>query len=188
MQEREGNLNDGNRAAEIRLSFQTPDQIFIQYTPVPSLEKELSPATEEYLVDMVRDIPVHIPVRIALHVPAPVAAFPEILAVPSAIRDHFHYRIAVADRQYRHMLRFGKRSFLIAIAILALAMFVSQAIVMHFGELLYIVMIAEGATVVSWVALWAPASILVLELWPIREKRRIFQKIAGSEIVIVAEP
>lgn len=188
MQERRESLHAGDGTTDIGISLGTPDQIFTPFTPVPSLARELTPATEEYLVDMFRDMTGRTPIRISLRMPAAVAALPESLAVPEAIRNHFRYRMTVADRQYRQMLRFGKRSFVIALMVLAVAMFVSRAIFMYFDELLYVVMIAEGATVVGWVALWAPASILVLELWPNRETRRIFEKIADAEIIIVPEP
>jgi len=187
MQERRESFHTKDGNTDIGMSLKTPDQIFLPFTPVPSLARELTPATEEYLVDMFRDIPQRTTVRITLHMPAPVAALPESLALSGAIQAHFRYRMTVADRQYRQMLRFAKRSFVIALVVLAVAMFVSRAIFMYFDELLYVVMIAEGVTVVSWVAMWAPVSVLVLELWPNREIWRLYEKIAESEIIVVPE-
>jgi hypothetical protein len=169
---------------EIVIPLSSPEQIFNPYSPVPFNEKELTTATEEYLVETIRDFPGKTRFRVVFRMPPAAAELPESRAIPEAIRSHFRYRMLAADRRYRQVVRYGKKCLVIALCVLALSTFVSRAIYMYFDELLPVVMIADGITIVGWVAMWAPASVLVLELWPIREIRRIYERIISMEIVV----
>lgn len=66
----------------------------------------------------------------------------------------------------------------------AVTTFISHAILM-FGETLPCQMLSDATSIIGWVAMWAPATVLLLELWPVLETKKIYEKISGSEIVIV---
>ena len=176
---------NGKIILEVRLS--SPDQIFNPYSPVPFIGHELNSATEDYIVETVRDFPDTAAFRIVLCVPAAIAGSPACQALPGAIRDHFRYRMLSLDRRYRQWIRFGTKSFVIALVVLALATYVSHAI-LEFSETMPAQMVSDGATVVGWVALWAPATVLLLELWPVRETKRLYERIVSMEIVVVPAP
>jgi hypothetical protein len=175
-------IENGTILLEINLS--SPDQILNPFSPVPFDEQELTSAAEEYIVETVRDFPDNARFRMVLHLPASIIDSPECRALPDAIRNHFRYEMLVLDRRYRQWIRFGKKTLIIGICILALATFVSRAI-LQFGETLPVMMISDGSTIIGWVAMWAPATVLLLELWPIRETKKLYEKIATTEIVFV---
>jgi hypothetical protein len=54
-----------------------------------------------------------------------------------------------------------------------------------FGETLPLQMISDGAVIIGWVAAWPSASVFLLELWPVRNARRLYERIAAMEIVLV---
>jgi hypothetical protein len=178
-------MENGKIQLEIRLS--SPGEILNPFSPVPFNEQGLTSEVEEYIVETVRDFPANAPFRIVLRMPSSISDSPECQALPEVIRHHFRYEMLVLDRRYRQWIRFGKKSLVIGLLVLALATFLSRAI-LQFGETLPVMMIADGATICGWVAMWAPATVLLAELWPIRETRRIYEKIVGTEIVIVPSP
>lgn len=178
-------MENGKILLEIRLS--SPDQIFNPYSPVPFIEHELNAATEDYIVETVRDFPDKAAFRIVLRVPAAIADSPACQALPDAIRDHFRYKMLAHDRRYRQWIRFGKKSFIIALVVLALATYVSHAI-LEFSVTLPAQMVSDGFSIVGWVAMWAPATVLLLELWPVRETKRLCERIVSAEIVVAPEP
>ncbi len=47
MQERRESFHTKDGNTDIGMSLKTPDQIFLPFTPGPSLARELTPATEE---------------------------------------------------------------------------------------------------------------------------------------------
>jgi hypothetical protein len=175
-------VENGKILLEIRLK--SPDQILNPFSPVPFDEQELTSAAEEYIVETVRDFPDNAEFRIVLRMPAAIIDSPECRALPEAIRNHFRYEMLVLDRRYRQWIRFGKKSLFVGFIILALSTYVSRAILM-FGETLPLAMISDGATICGWAAMWAPATVLLAELWPIRETRHIYDKIVKTEFVLV---
>jgi len=175
-------VENGKILLEIKLT--SPDQILNPFSPVPFDEQELTSAAEEYLVETVRDFPDKAQFKIVLRLPASVIDSPECRALPDAIRNHFRYEMLVLDRRYRQWIRFGKKTLVLGLVVLALATFVSRAI-LQFGESMPVMMISDGSTIVGWVAMWAPATVILLELWPILETKKLYEKIATSEIVFV---
>ncbi|MFA6362243.1 hypothetical protein [Methanoregula sp.] len=178
-------MENGKILLEIRLS--SPDQIFTPYSPIPFNEHELNSVTEDYIVETVRDFPEKAEFRIVLRVPAAIARSPACQVLPDAIRNHFRYRMLALDRRYRQWIRFGKKTLVIAIVVLALATYVSHAI-LEFSETLPAQMVSDGASIVGWVAMWAPATVLLLELWPVRETKRLYERIISMEIVVAPAP
>ena len=45
--------------------------------------------------------------------------------------------------------------------------------------------VSESLTVFAWVAMWRPAELLLYEHWPVRRKRRLAQRLAQAEVVLV---
>jgi hypothetical protein len=135
-------------------------------------------------VETVRDFPDNAQFRIVLRMPKTIIDTPECRALPDAIRNHFRYEMLVLDRWYRQWIRFGKKSLVVGFIILAISTYVSRAVLM-FGEILPLAMISDGATILGWAARWAPATVLLAELWPIRETRHIYDKIVKTEIIVV---
>lgn len=175
-------VENGKILLEIRLM--SPDQILNPFSPVPFDEQELTSAAEEYIVETVRDFPDNAEFRIVLRMPAAIVDSHECRALPEAIRNHFRYEMLVLDRRHRQWIRFGKKSLFVGFIILAISTYVSRAVLM-FGETLPLAMISDGATILGWAAMWAPATVLLAELWPIRETRHIYDKIVKTEIVLV---
>jgi hypothetical protein len=179
-------IADGKVLIEIRLS--DPGQIFTDYSPVPFNPDELTASTEEYLTTTVRDFPAGTQFRIIFRMPRDVAQIPESRKIPEQVRTHYRYCSLMLDRQYRQWIRFGKRYAVFALIALAVCTFVSRAVVMRYGELLPVMMIADGFTIFGWAAVWAPATVLLHELWPIRDLRRTYETIIASEIIVLPEP
>lgn len=179
------NVEDGKILLELVLS--SPEQILNPFSPVPFDEQELTGAAEEYIVETVRDFPDNAQFRIVLRMPVSQIDSPVSRALPEAIRNHFRYEMLVADRRFRQWIKYGKKSMFIAVCILTLSIFISRAI-LQFGESLPVILISDGITICGWVAMWAPATVLLYELWPIRETRKIYEKITRMEIVVEKSP
>jgi hypothetical protein len=44
---------------------------------------------------------------------------------------------------------------------------------------------ADAFLIIGWVAMWEPVTVLLYELWPILQMKKVYQKISGMEIDIV---
>lgn len=80
-----------------------------------------------------------------------------------------------------------KKYALIALVVLAICTFVSRAVVMRYREMLPVVMVSDAFTPCGWAAVWAPATVILHELWPISDLRQSYQAIIDSEIEVLSD-
>ena len=45
----------------------------------------------------------------------------------------------------------------------------------------------EGLIILGWVANWRPVEIFLYDWWPIARRRRLYRRLAGARVQVVAE-
>lgn len=127
------------------------------------------------------------PFRIVFSLPGDRIGMPESRDIPDNVRMHYQYASLVFERRYREWIRLGKKYTVLALVLLAVCSFLSQAGVMNFGETLPVKMVSDELTILGWAAVWAPATVLLEELWPIRNQKKMYEAVIAAEIVVQRE-
>lgn len=174
---------DGKLLIEIKLS--SIMQLFNSFDPAPFHEKELDIAAEHYIVDTVKDFPAKTRFRIAIYLPADVADTERAKKIPHAIQNHFRYKMMVQDRKFRLRFRHGRTTLLIGLTFLAIALIARQLISASLSNPFLGQLLADALLVVGWAAMWEPITVLLYELWPIIQLKRIYERISRMEIDIL---
>ena len=174
---------DGKLLIEIKLS--SIMQLFNSFDPAPFHEKELDIAAEHYIVDTVKDFPAKTRFRIAIYLPADVADTERAKKIPHAIQNHFRYKMMVQDRKFRLRFRHGRTTLLIGLTFLAIALIARQLISASLSNPFLGQLLADALLVVGWAAMWEPITVLLYELWPIIQMKRIYERISRMEIDIL---
>ena len=73
---------------------------------------------------------------------------------------------------------------LIGLSFLTIALFARQ-MVSHMNYLAAQIF-ADALLIFGWAAMWEPITVLLYELWPILQMKKVYQKISGMEIDIVS--
>lgn len=170
---------------EIKLS--SIMQIFNSFDPAPFHEKELDTAAEHYIVDTVRDFSVKTKFKIIIYLPKELAESEQAQKIRPAIQHHFEYRAMTADRKYRSHFRHGRSTMLIGLSFLTIAL-VARQMVSHLNNQLLAQIFADALLIIGWAAMWEPITVMLYELWPILQTKKVYQKISGMEIDIVSAP
>jgi hypothetical protein len=173
----------GKILIEIKLS--SIMQLFNSFDPAPFHEKELDSAAEHYIVDTVKDFPAKTEFRIAIYLPADIADSERAKKIPHAIQNHFRYKMMVQDRKFRLRFRHGRSTLLIGLSFLAIALLARQLISAYMSSHLLGQLLADALLVVGWAAMWEPITVLLYELWPIIQQKRIYERISHMEIEIL---
>jgi len=174
---------DGRILIEMKLSSVV--QLFNSFDPAPFHEKELDTAAEHYIVDTVRDFPSKTQFRIVIHLPSGIDCCTEAKKIPEAIRAHFEYKMLVQDRKFREKFRHGRWTLLIGLTFLAIALIARQVVSAYLADNHLLAQIfADALLIIGWAAMWEPVTILLYELWPIIQLKRIYEKISRMEIEI----
>ncbi len=172
------------RRSEIAIRVRSIGQLFNSFDPSPFNEKDLDNDAEEHIVGWARELPRDARFAIVVHLPPEEAAAPEAAAIPAAFAHYFTERAQVFERDQRELFRIGRYSLAIGIVVLALCLAASQFLaplipnpaLSRIGE--------ESLILLGWVANWRPIEIYLYDWWPIRRRRRLYQRIAAAEVIV----
>jgi hypothetical protein len=183
MTEIESHYRTENGSILIEMRLRTVMQIFNSLDPSPFHEKDLDPDAEAYITEIVQDFPLAQPMKIIIHLPCRETEREEAATLEMAIRNHYNYLEASAARELRLKFRQGRVSLAIGIAFL-LVMGVISTVISPYTHSGFAAWVAGGLLIVSWVAMWEPINIFLYLWWPIRRKRRIYEKISRMKVEV----
>jgi len=157
-------------------------QLFNTFDPAPFREKDLEPSAETYIVDAVQELPLSTPISLILYLPESACTTEAVSSVPVAIHNYFSYRADITAKELRFTLQQGRIALLIGLVFLFLCIAAQQLIATLGKTGLMWSIIEEGFLISGWVAMWRPIDIFLYQWWPIRRRRRIYEKLAQVQV------
>ena len=133
----------------------------------PLAAPHLHPEVAAMLLSKADQAPRRAALRVAFSVPA--ADLGRTQEVHAATVAQFTRAQEEAQRQLHSIFRNGR----VAAATGLLFIIVLKAI-------------SESLTIFAWVAMWRPAELLLYEHWPVRRRRRLAQRLAQAEVILVS--
>ena len=176
---------DGKILIEIKLS--SIIQLFNSFDPAPFHEKELDTAAEHYIVDTVDDFSQKTQFKIVIYLPPDLAVSDRAKKIAPAIQKHFHYKTLVAERKFRSRLKYGRFALLVGLSFLFFSL-VTGEYLLSVTTSIVTQLIATALLVTGWAAMWEPVTVLLYELWPLMQMKKIYRKISTTEIDILPIP
>jgi hypothetical protein len=173
---------DGRILIEIKLS--TIKQLFNSFDPAPFHEKELDRDAENYIVEIVKDFPAKTEFKILIHLPPELVGSEDAQHLIPAIHHHFEYKVLTADRKFRARFRHGRGTMLIGLSFLTIALLARQ-VVSTFNNHILATLFADALLIIGWAAMWEPVTVILYELWPIIQQKKVYEKISTMEIQIL---
>ncbi|MBN9279270.1 MAG: hypothetical protein J0I57_16795 [Hyphomicrobium sp.] len=170
------------REAVVEVRIRELGQIFNSLDPSPFTERDLDDEAEAYIVGWAREVDTGAPFRIVVHLPEGEVRSARERGLESAIGNYFTYRAGMLERDMRDLLRVGRWSLGIGIAVLAVCMGLSQTLRTAFPHSALSQLLAEGIIIFGWVANWRPAEIFLYDIWAIRRRVDLYHRLAKAQI------
>ena len=169
--------------ASIEIQVEKISQLFDSLDPSPFSRRDLAARAEDYIVGWARELPSRQPVEIVVHLPASEANSLAAGQLGVAFHNYFLDRAEHAGLELKDLLRIGRLSLLIGMAVLAGSLLVGVALQKLFEGVFGQYWI-EGLIILGWVALWRPMEIFLYEWWPILRERNLYRHLATAEVVV----
>lgn len=157
-------------------------QLFHTLDPFPFREKDLDREAEEYIVGWARELPANRPFRIVVHFPQDEDQIRAAGELREAFGRYFAGRAAVIQGDLNELLRIGRRSLSIGVAILFVCLFSAQFVAGYLGDLPFRRIIEESFLILGWVANWRPLEIFLYDWWPIAHRRDLYRRLSAAAI------
>ncbi len=162
-------------------------QLLSRIDPSPVRDRDLDPGVEAFIVSWGREVPLNAELRLVVELGQP-ASEDEVAQLREAMHRYFENRAAVTRRSLRDLLRRGRTSLLIGVAVLGLVLTASRVI----GRLLppesTLAFLRESLVIGGWVAMWRPIEIFLYDWWPIRDEARLYDRLAEMQVEVRPAP
>lgn len=168
----------------IEIKLETVRQLFNTFDPDPFPEKDIDRDAEEYIVGATGELHLNTPAKLVFRLPASEHDENTTEDITQGIRHYFSYRAEIARRELVRTLKNGRMAMFIGLGFLILCIIMQQTISSLGKSGLLWTIIEEGFLISGWVAMWHPIDIFLYQWWPIRRKRRIYEKIASMPIEV----
>jgi hypothetical protein len=172
-------------AGTIRVRVRELRQLFDTLDPAPFLERDLDERMAEYVESSAAEMPRRLPLRLVVHVPAEQIQPGQQETVRTAVIRHYQHQLDLARQRFRRMMREGRLSLVIGIAVLAACMLIADAASESRWRALRV--LGEGLVIGGWVAMWRPIEILLYDWWPLRREIADCKRLRALQVELQAE-
>ncbi len=153
-------------------------QLFNSLDPSPFREKDLDQEARDYIIDSVREFHLDTPVKLVFYLPPALCNAETTTLFSEAIHNYFAYRSEITSKDLRFSYQQGRRALGIGLLFLLFCLGAQQFIAsLAQGGLLWLIA-QEGFLITGWVAMWRAIDLFLYEAWGIRQKRRLYDKLA----------
>jgi hypothetical protein len=160
-------------------------QLFHSMDPAPFHEKELDPAAEAFIVSSARELPADARLALFIYLDQTAPSEDESRTVAQAIHLHFARRAESSRRELRQLLRRGRTSLAIGLSFLAASVAAGDMVARLMDVRPLAQVLRESLVIGGWVAMWRPMEVFLYDWWPIRNERRLLERLSGMPIRIV---
>lgn len=123
-------------------------------------------------------------VELTLILPSNIAQETDPEAIRAAIRRYSDAKLADLEQDRRAMVGRGVRA--LAVAVVALIFFIGLSRLIKQDGNVAREIIGEGLSIAGWVALWFPLELLSFNVWQLSLDKKIYKRLADSEIKLQA--
>jgi hypothetical protein len=157
-------------------------QLFHTLDPYPFREKDLDREAEEYIVGWARELPRDRPFRIIVHFPDDEAQSRLARELQEAFGRYFADRATAIQGDLKELLRIGRKSLTIGLAILIGCLLSAHFVAGYFVEAPFRRMAEESFLILGWVANWRPLEIFLYDWWPLARRRDLYRRLSKAAL------
>lgn len=169
------------KCALIEIHISDLTELFNSLDPTPFLKRDLDREAEEFIASWARDLSGDAPLGLLIHLDGAMPADANAI-VRGAVRDHFARRAAEIRGQLRQLLRVGRISLVIGLAVVAGSVILGDVVEAMMQGYRSGSIIRESLLIGGWVAMWRPLEVFLYDWWPIRAEARLFDRLSAMSV------
>ena len=172
----------GSEVIEVHVAELT--QLYNSIDPSPFHEKDLDDEAEEFIVDWAKESGPDKPLALLVHLDKPSVLADAGRIVRDAVHFFFRRRSDSSRRRLRELFRVGRKSLLIGLTFLTASVVAGNWVVTVLPHSTLAQLVRESLLIGGWVSMWRPLEVFLYDWWPIRNERRIFDRLANMPVRI----
>ena len=168
-------MHAAHHSHSIRLRLRDLAQLFNSMDPSPFPDRDLDPNAEEFIVSSARELPKSDELELIIHLEVSPSA--QRADTETGVRNYFSSRAEMKRHEFRRLMRRGRTSLLVGLGFLVTCLGISE-LLGTLGQGTASAIIRESLTIGGWVAMWRPLEIYLYDWWPLRDERRVLDRLS----------
>jgi hypothetical protein len=173
----------GKPPVTIQLRLRDLAQLFNSMDPSPFHERDLDADAEEFIVGWAREHPKDRELEVEIHL-SEVPSKEKYDETEESLQHYFRMRSDSKEREFRQLMRRGRVSLIVGLLFLVSCFFLSE-LVAKVGYGTAAEVLRESLTIGGWVAMWRPLEIYLYDWWPLRDERRLLERLARVRVRLI---
>ena len=157
-------------------------QLFHTLDPFPFREKDLDREAEEYIVGWARELPRNRSFTIIVHFPDDGSQTEPARELQEAFTRYFADRANAIQGDLNELLRIGRRSLAIGVAILIACLLSAHVVAAFLADAPFRKIVEESFLILGWVANWRPLEIFLYDWWPLARRRDLYRRLSAAKV------
>jgi hypothetical protein len=174
----------GSADPVIRISLQSPDQLFNSIDPSPFRERDLDEAAERFILNWARDVIPASGLKLEVKLESPKELGDCREQITQAVHEQFRRRSETVSRELRDLLWRGRISAAIGATFLATTVLAGDLISRFLGQSHTNAIIQEGLQLLGWVSTWRPIEIFLYGWWPLIAERKLYDRLSRMPVSV----
>lgn len=168
----------------IRLRIRDVTQLFNSLDPDPFIERDLDDDAVEHITSWAREVPRHTALKLVVEITEPKQHLDHHAVIASAVENYFEQMAKLARNDFRQLMKRGRLSLAIGLSVLVIAVVTSNLIGRYAEESTFVRVLQETVIIGGWVAMWRPMEIFLYDWWPLRRKRKDFERLRDMDVEV----
>ena len=160
------------------------NQLFNSIDPSPFHEKDLDRDAEAFIVDWAKELPADKPLGLAVFLDQPSVMPDAGSLLREAIHTFFGHRSEQARQRLHRLFGVGRTSLAIGLLFLTACVLLGGRVERVWPASRLAGVIRESLLIGGWVAMWRPLEIFLYDWWPIRNERRLYDRLSSMPVRI----
>lgn len=161
------------------------DGLYSALDPSPFRQRDLDPRAVEHIVQWASDAPPKAPLELSIRVADKTDPEATEADTQAAVRTFFTYEAELLERQYRRNRIRTVRWFSVGLAIMAVLLALHSGMNRLYPDSLFNDIVGEALVIAGWVALWVPIERLGFDGWLLKDRLRLYRRLAEMRVAIV---
>ena len=168
----------------IEIKINTPEQLLNSFDPSPFHSRDLDDRAADYIIESAEEAGSGGPLLLIIELPGDQAMRELSKDLPLALHNSFRYRASQSRLKLRDLLRLGRISLAIGLAVLGLCTLVIHLLELSGAESTFAQVSEQGLFILGWVALWRPLEIFLYDWWPVMRRIRLLDRLSAATVEI----
>jgi hypothetical protein len=171
----------------IEVRIETLDSLYSALDPSPFRQRDLDPRAVEHIVQWATDAPPKAPLVLRIHVSGTHDPEATEAETQQAVRTFFVYEAEMLQRQHRRNRVRTIRWLAGGLTIMTVLLALHSAVGRLYPDSMVTDIVGEAFVIAGWVSLWVPIERLGFDGWLLKEKLRLYRRLADVRVDVVRD-